>query len=97
MPTAFGLQKSTRHPGLAGLGYLVGSIMVYTGLFELVYKTPFELLHFAVTASMLYACVMLQSWALLLTTVISMLSFIGCYTAQHFVDTATFKSLSDYP
>ncbi len=84
--TAFGLQKAARHPGLAGLGYLVGSIMVYTGLFDLVYKTPFELLHFAVTASMLYACVVLQSRALLLTTVIAMLSFIGYYTAQHFVD-----------
>ncbi|MBE0577123.1 MAG: hypothetical protein IH613_14660 [Desulfuromonadales bacterium] len=86
MSTAFGLHKAARHPGLAGLGYLVGSIMVYTGLFDLVYKTPFELLHFAVTASMLYACVVLQSRALLLTTVIAMLSFIGYYTAQHFVD-----------
>jgi hypothetical protein len=35
---------------------------------------------------MLYACVVLQSRALLLTTVIAMLSFIGYYTAQHFVD-----------
>jgi hypothetical protein len=86
MSTAFGLHKAARHPGLAGLGYLVGSIMVYTGLFDLVYKTPFELLHFAVTAAMLYACVVLQSRALLLTTVIAMLSFIGYYTAQHFVD-----------
>lgn len=86
MSTAYGLQKDARHPGLAGLGYLVGSIMVYTGLFDLVYKTPFELLHFAVTASMLYACVVLQSRALLLTTVIAMLSFIGYFTAQHFVD-----------
>ncbi len=86
MSTAFGLQKAARHPGLASLGYLVGSIMVFTGLFDLVYKTPFELVHIAVTASMLYACVVLQSRALLLTTVISMLSFIGYYTAQHFVD-----------
>jgi hypothetical protein len=86
MSTAFGLHKTARHPGLAGFGYLVGSIMVYSGLFDLVYKTPFELLHFAVTASMLYACVVLQSRALLLTTVIAMLSFIGYYTAQHFVD-----------
>jgi hypothetical protein len=86
MSTAFGLHKTARHPGLAGFGYLVGSIMVYSGLFDLVYKTPFELLHFAVTASMLYACVVLQSRVLLLTTVIAMLSFIGYYTAQHFVD-----------
>lgn len=86
LSTAFGLQKAARHPALAGFGYLVGSIMVYTGLFDLVYKTPFELLHFAVTTSMLYACVVLQSRALLLTTVIAMLSFIGYFTAQHFVD-----------
>lgn len=86
MSAAFGLQKAAHHPALAGLGYFVGSIMVYTGLFDLVYKTPYELLHFAVTASMLYACVALQSRALLLTTVIAMLSFIGYYTAQHFVD-----------
>ena len=60
--------------------------MAYTGLFDLVHKTPVELLFFAVTASMLYVCVLLQSRALLLTTVIAMLSYIGYFTAQHFVD-----------
>ena len=35
---------------------------------------------------MLYTCVLLQSRALLLTTVIAMLGYIGYFTAQHFVD-----------
>ena len=86
MSAAYGLQKDGRQLRLSGLGYLIGSGLVYTGLFDLVHKTPIELLYFAVTASMLYACVLLQSRALLLTTVIAMLSYIGYFTAQHFVD-----------
>ena len=35
---------------------------------------------------MLYACVVLQSRALLFTTVIAMLGFIGFYTAKHFAN-----------
>ncbi len=86
MSAAYGLQQDGRQTRLAGLGYLIGSALAYTGLFDLVYKTRIELLYFAVTAAMLYACVLLQSRALLLTTVIAMLGFIGYFTAQHFVD-----------
>jgi hypothetical protein len=86
MSAAYGFDKAQQQPRLAGLGYLVGSILAYTGLFDLVHKTPFELLYFAVTAAMLYACVVLQSRALLLTTVIAMLSYIGYFTTRHFVD-----------
>lgn len=86
MLTAYGLQKAGRHPRLTGLGYFIGSIMVYSGLFDLVRHTPVELLYFAVTASVLYVCVVLQSRALLLTTVIAMLGFIGYYSTEHFVN-----------
>lgn len=86
MFTAYGLQKAGRHSGLTGLGYFVGSVMAYSGLFDLVHNTPVELLYLAVTASMLYACVVLQSRALLFTTVIAMLGFIGFYTAKHFAN-----------
>ncbi len=58
--------------------------MAYTGLFDLVENTSTELLFFAVTASILYFCVLLQSRALLLSTVIAMLAFIGYYSAEHF-------------
>lgn len=86
MSAAYGLHKAERHPGLASLGYFIGAIMTYSGLFDLVHGTSFELVYLAVTASMLYACVVLQSRALLFTTVIAMLGFIGYYSAKHFAN-----------
>lgn len=84
MLTAYGMQKAGRYPRLIALGYFVGSIMAYAGLFDLVRNTPVELIYIAVTASALYACVVLQSRALLLTTVIAMLGFIGYFSEKHF-------------
>lgn len=86
MSAAYGLHKAGRYSRLTGLGYFIGAIMAYSGLFDLVHDTSFELLYLAVTASMLYACVVLQSRALLFTTVIAMLGFIGFYTAKHFAN-----------
>ncbi len=86
MSAAYGLHKAGRYARLTGLGYFIGSIMAYSGLFDLVHNTSFELVYLAVTASMLYACVVLQSRALLFTTVIAMLGFIGFYTAKHFAN-----------
>ena len=86
MFAAYGLHKAGRYARLTGLGYFAGSVMAYSGLFDLVHNTPLELLYLAVTASMLYACVVLQSRALLFTTVIAMLGFIGFYTAKHFAN-----------
>jgi hypothetical protein len=86
MSAAFGLHKAGRYSRLTGLGYFIGSIMAYGGLFDLVHNTSFELAYLAVAASMLYACVVLQSRALLFTTVIAMLGFIGYYTAKHFAN-----------
>lgn len=57
---AYGLEKGRRQDRLAGLGMLIGSAMAYTGLFDLVYKTAVEPAFFAVTASMLYACILLD-------------------------------------
>ena len=86
MLAAFGLHLENRYRWLIGLGYLTGSAMLYAGLFALVENTSLELIHFAVTASMLYACVVLQSRSLLLTTVLAMLSFIGYFSSKYFVD-----------
>lgn len=86
MSAAYGLQKAGRYAGLSSLGYLFGSILAYVGMFDLVHNTAIELGYLAVTAAMLYACVVLQSRALLFTTVIAMLGFIGYYTAKHFAN-----------
>lgn len=84
--TAYGVHKEGRYPRLSGLGYLLGSIMAYSGLFDLVQNTPVELLYLAVTASALYFSVVLQSRAMLFVTVIAMLGFIGYYTGKYFAD-----------
>ncbi|MBU0483753.1 MAG: DUF2157 domain-containing protein [Proteobacteria bacterium] len=84
--TAYGMNKAGRYLRLIALGYFIGSIMAYSGLFDLVENTPVELLFLAVTASILYACVVLQSRALLLTTVIAMLAFIGYFSEKHFAN-----------
>lgn len=86
MSAAYGLHQAGRYSRLTGLGYFIGSIMAYGGLFDLVHNTSFELAYLAVAAAMLYACVVLQSRALLFTTVIAMLGFIGFYTAKHFAN-----------
>ena len=86
MLTAYGMQKSKRYPRLISLGFFAGSIMTYVALFDLVQNTSVELLYLAVTASILYACVVLKSRALLITTVVAMLSFIGYYSAEHFAN-----------
>ena len=86
MSAAYGLHKAGRYAGLTVLGYLIGSVMAYSGLFDLVHNTPFELGYLGITAAMLYACVVLQSRALLFTTVIAMLGFIGFYTAKYFAN-----------
>ena len=83
---AYGLHLENRYKWLVGLGYLIGSTMSYAGLFTLLQHSPIELIYFAVTAAMLYACVVLQSKTLLLTTTIAMLSYIGNFSATHFVD-----------
>jgi hypothetical protein len=60
--------------------------MAYAGLFDLVQNTPVELIYLAVTASMLYVCVVLESRAMLLTTVLAMLGFIGYFSSEYFAD-----------
>jgi hypothetical protein len=82
----YGFQKEERYSRLAGVAYFFGSIMAYAGLFDLVQGKQIELVYLGVTASMLYACVALQSKALLFSTVIAMLGFIGYYTAKHFLN-----------
>lgn len=84
--TAYGMHKAGRYPRLITLGYFTGSIMGYGGLFDLVQNTPVELLYLAVTTSVLYACVVLRSRTLLLTTVIAMLAFIGYFSEKHFAN-----------
>jgi len=83
---SYGLQLSKRHPGLVASGYFLSSILIYSGVFELVRHSSLELLFPAVAVGMLYTCTLLRSRALLFTSVISILGFIGYYTDEHFAN-----------
>ncbi|WP_417227394.1 hypothetical protein [Amphritea sp.] len=84
--TAYGMQRSGRYQRLIVLGYLFGSIMAYSGLFDLLQNTAIELVYLAIAAMGLYVCVALQSRILLLTTVVAMLGFIVYFSEQHFAN-----------
>ena len=83
MSTAYAL-KISDNKNLSGIGFFFGSEIFYAGLFDLLQHTNFELIYFAISVSMLYFCTLFASRALLTTTVISILSFIGYYTNEHF-------------
>ncbi|MDX1452571.1 MAG: hypothetical protein R3183_08425 [Oleiphilaceae bacterium] len=86
MSAAYGLQRKEHYPRLIGLGYFAGSMMAYGGAFDLLQDTPIELAYLALTLSALYFCVVLKTRALLVTTVLAMLSYIGYFSEQHFAD-----------
>lgn len=85
----FSLGNAMRHADehkLAGLGFFFGSAMFYAGLFDEVRHTPLELLYFGVAVALMYGSALLQSRALLATSVLAMLGFIGYYTSEYFMN-----------
>jgi hypothetical protein len=82
------LGNAMRHAGeqkLAGLGFFFGSALFYAALFDEVHHTPLELLYFIVAIALMYVSAMLHSRALLITSVLAMLGFIGYYTSEYFM------------
>src|SRR5262249_36107451 len=70
---------------VAEWAFLLGSVLCYAGLFDEVRHTPFELLYLAVSVAMIYGSALLQSRALLITSALAMLGFIGYFTTEHFL------------
>lgn len=84
---AYGLRTTIYHRTLQ-LAYLVGSISFLYGTFDVLSNTPFEILYLAITCFMIYMSVMAHSTTLLVVSVLAMLSYIGYFTAENFVDSA---------
>jgi len=84
MSAAYGLYRFGRYSRLTSLGNFIGSILVYSGLFNLVQYTSVEIIYLGATVFMLYVSVKLHSRVLLITTSLAMLSFIGYFSAQYF-------------
>lgn len=81
---AYGLRASIYQRTLQ-LAYLIGSILLLSGIFDVLRNTPFEILYLAITCFMIYVSVMANSTTLLVISVLAMLSYIGYFTAEHFV------------
>ncbi len=81
---AYTISKTPYHR-TAGLWYFIGSALFLFNLFDWVERTPLEILYLAATGFTVYLSVLVQSTVLLVVGVLAMLSYIGYFTAQHFV------------
>lgn len=67
------------------LSYIISSFLFLYGWFDALRGSIFEPVYIAISCFMVYFSVLVNSTVLLIISVISMLSYIGYYTAQHFV------------
>ena len=86
MSTAYGLEQGNKYPKLVGIWYLLGSISAYTGLFDALHESTFELLFLGITIALSYVSLHLKNKALLATSILAMIGFIVYFSAQHFAD-----------
>lgn len=84
---AFGLRNSVYQRTLQ-LAYLFGSVMFLVGIFEILKNTPLEILYLAITCLVIYLSVMAQSTTLLIIGVLAMISYIGYFTSEHFMNSS---------
>jgi Predicted membrane protein (DUF2157) len=83
---AYALNRS-KHEAIAPFWYFVGAIMLMWAVFEAVEGTPFELLYLGLSALLIFLSTYVRSRTLLLVGTLSMLCYIGYFTAKHFANT----------
>lgn len=84
---AYALDHSS-HLAIAPFWYFAGSVALLWSVFDAIKRTPFELAYLGLCALMIYVSTHLRSRTLLLVSTLSMLGYIGYYTAEHFANTA---------
>ena len=77
--------EQTRHKGITPFWYLVGSMWLLYGVFELIERTPFEIAFLGVAAAIVYLSTVVRSRTLLFVGTLAILSYIGYFSAKHFV------------
>jgi len=83
---AYALNQS-RHIAIAPFWYFVGAIVLMWSVFEAVEDTPFELIYLGLSALIIFMSTHVRSRTLLLIGTLSMLIYIGYFTAKHFANT----------
>ncbi len=86
MCIAYALNQS-RHLAIAPFWYFVGAIILMWSVFEAVENTPFELVYLGLSALLIFLSTYVRSRILLIVGTLSMLVYIGYYTAKHFANT----------
>ncbi|WP_047538098.1 DUF2157 domain-containing protein [Methylotenera versatilis] len=83
---AYALNQS-RHLSIAPFWYFVGSAILMWSVFEAVEKTPLEIIYLGLAALLIFLSTTVRSRALLAVGTLSMLAYIGYFTAKHFANT----------
>jgi hypothetical protein len=83
---AYALNQS-KHIAIAPFWYFVGGVILLWSVFEAVENTPFELIYLGLSALLIFLSTYVRSRTLLLVGTLSMLVYIGYYTAKHFANT----------
>jgi hypothetical protein len=76
----------TPHGAITPSWYFFGAIGFLYGLFDLVERTPFEILFIVAASGFVYLSAAIQSRALLLVATAAILAYTGWFTSEHFAD-----------
>ena len=84
MSLSVGLDR-TRHNGVTPFWYLVGSMALLYGVFSVIERSPIEIAFLGVAAAVVYLSTVVRSRTLLFVGTLAILSYIGYFSARHFV------------
>lgn len=76
----------TPHAAITPTWYLFGAAGFLSGLFDLVARTPVEILFIFAASGFVYLSAVIQSRTLLLVATAAILGYTGWFTGQHFAD-----------
>ena len=78
--------NGTKHNVITPFWYFIGSMWLLYGVFDLIEGTAIEILFMAAASALVYMSTVVRSRTLLFVSTIAMLSYIGYFSAEHFVD-----------
>jgi len=78
--------NGTKHDVITPFWYFVGSMWLFYGVFALIEDSAIEILFIAVASALVYVSTIVRSRTLLFVSTIAILSYIGYFSAKHFVE-----------
>ncbi|HYD18204.1 MAG TPA: DUF2157 domain-containing protein, partial [Patescibacteria group bacterium] len=77
----------SKHRPLAGICYLLGSVMVLCVAADVLRGSPFEILFLGLSCGVIFLSTVARSKALLVVGTLALLSYVGYFMAKYFGDT----------